>query len=150
MLFCNSVCEINKDELIDKIENVVLSNIEKQGYVREIDIFQSIEDEYAYSEFETQKALKEIIEKHNLMRLKYSYNNQKSKYKASNTYIITKKVKEDYNKEIAVCVKFTLALFLSKFYHYNLIEFFILKRFCFLARKGVFSPCILLAFLSYL
>ncbi|KRU25015.1 hypothetical protein VT91_08180 [Clostridium sporogenes] len=101
MLFCNSVCEINKDELIDKIENVVLSNIEKQGYVREIDIFQSIEDEYAYSEFETQKALKEIIEKHNLMRLKYSYNNQKSKYKASNTYIITKKVKEDYNKEIA-------------------------------------------------
>ena len=101
MLFCNSVCEINKDELIDKIENVVLSNIEKQGYVREIDIFQSIEDEYAYSEFETQKALKEIIEKHNLMRLKYSYNNQKSKYKASNTYIITKKVKEDYTKEIA-------------------------------------------------
>ncbi|EKQ55423.1 MULTISPECIES: hypothetical protein [unclassified Clostridium] len=101
MLFCKSVCEINKDELIDKIENVVLSNIEKQGYVREIDIFQSIEDEYAYSEFETQKALKEIIEKHNLMRLKYSYNNQKSKYKASNTYIITKKVKEDYNKEIA-------------------------------------------------
>lgn len=101
MLFCNSVCEINKDELIDKIKNVVLSNIEKQGYVREIDIFQSIEDEYAYSEFETQKALKEIIEKHNLMRLKYSYNNQKSKYKASNTYIITKKVKEDYNKEIA-------------------------------------------------
>lgn len=100
MLFCNSVCEINKDELIDKIKNVVLSNIEKQGYVREIDIFQSIEDEYGYSEFETQKALKEIIEKHNLMRLKYSYNNQKSKYKASNTYIITKKVKEDYNKEI--------------------------------------------------
>lgn len=101
MLFCNSVCEINKDELIDKIENVVLSNIEKQGYVREIDIFQSIEDEYAYSEFETQKALKEIIEKHNLMRLKYSYNNQKLKYKASNTYIITKKVREDYIKEIA-------------------------------------------------
>lgn len=101
MLFCNSVCEINKEELIDKIENVVLSNIEKQGYVREIDIFQSIEDEYAYSEFETQKALKEIIEKHNLMRLKYSYNNQKSKYKATNIYIITKKVKEDYNKEIA-------------------------------------------------
>lgn len=101
MLFCNSVCEINKDELIDKIKNVVLSNIEKQGYVREIDIFQSIEGEYAYSEFETKKALKEIIEKHNLMRLKYSYNNQKSKYKASNTYIITKKVKEDYNKEIA-------------------------------------------------
>lgn len=101
MLFCNSVCEINNDELIDKIENVVLSNIEKQGYVREIYIFQTIEDEYAYSEFETQKSLKEIIEKHNLMRLKYSYNNQKSKYKASNTYIITKKVKEDYTKEIA-------------------------------------------------
>lgn len=101
MLFCNSVCEINKDELIDKIKNVVLSNIEKQGYVREIDIFQSIEDEYAYSEFETKKALKEIIEKHSLMKLKYSYNNQKSKFKASNTYIITKKVKEDYINEIA-------------------------------------------------
>lgn len=101
MLFCNSVCEINKYELIDRIENVVLSNIEKQGYVREIDIFQSIEDEYAYSEFETQKALKEIIEKHNLIRLKYNCNNQKSKYKASNTYIITEKVKEDYIKEIA-------------------------------------------------
>ncbi|WP_154826927.1 hypothetical protein [Clostridium butyricum] len=101
MLFCNSVCEINKDELIDKIENIVLSTIEKQGYVKELDIFQSIEAKYAYSEFETKKTLKEIIEKHSLMKLKYSYNNQKSKFKASNTYIITKKVKEDYNKEIA-------------------------------------------------
>jgi len=101
MLFCNSVCEINKDELIDKIENIVLSTIEKQGYVKELDIFQSIEAKYAYYEFETKKALKEIIEKHSLMKLKYSYNNQKSKFKASNTYIITKKVKEYYNKEIA-------------------------------------------------
>ncbi|MCT8975093.1 hypothetical protein N4T77_00620 [Clostridium sp. CX1] len=101
MLFCNSVCEINKDELIDKIENVVLSNIEKQGYVKELDIFQSIEAKDAYSEFETKKALKEIVEKYKLMRLKYNCNNQKSKYKASKTYIITKMVKEDYTKEIA-------------------------------------------------
>mgnify|MGYP001085728044 CR=1 FL=1 len=101
MLFYNSVCEINKDVLIERIENIVLSTIEKQGYVKELDIFQLIEEGYAYSEFETKKALKEIVERHNLMRLKYSYNNQKLKYKASNTYIITKKVKEDYTKEIA-------------------------------------------------
>ncbi len=101
MLFCNSVCEINKDELIDRIENIVLSTIEKQGYVKELDIFQSIEEEYAYSEFETKKALKEIIEKHSLIRIKYSYNNQKSKYKSSNTYVITTKVREDYINEIA-------------------------------------------------
>ena len=31
------------------------------------------------------------------------------------------------DKSMIVCVKFTLALFLSKFYHYNSIEFFISK-----------------------